>query len=127
MSAAPVKARRGDLAVLVSVRQDFVIGQGSSVSTQVDVVQVASVTREGVVKAVRSVWRDSTPLPLARWPHANPQVLLVSRDRIDVEAALTAARAHAWPGHPDQPMPFDSVEEARDLLRPFLTASAETD
>lgn len=29
-----------------------------------------------------------------------------------------------WPGHPGQPRPFDSIEEARELARPFRREGA---
>jgi hypothetical protein len=97
-----------------------VLGQGVTEATQVDLTVVASVTRGGVVKAVRSAWRGSAIVPLERWSPANPQINLVSQERIDVDGAMEAARNHTWPGHPDQPMPFDSLDEARTALLPFL-------
>lgn len=115
----PVRARRGDLAVLVCTRRDFVIGQGTTERTAADVVQVTSVTRQGLVKAVRSCWTDSCSVPLERWSFPGPEVYLVSQDRIDVVAAMELARQHSWPGHPNQPMPFESLEAVRQALAPL--------
>ncbi len=109
-----MKARRGDIAVLVTERRNYYIGRGSTVHTDVEIALVTSVTREGTVKAVRHVGSDTT-LPVARLPRHT--VHIVSAAEFDVAAVLESARAHCWPGHPDQVKPYASLAEVRDMLQ----------
>lgn len=113
-------ARRGDLVAVVTVDRMVVIGQPATTRTRVEVGTVTNITRDGAVRKYRPVWSDH-PVDLSRSRHECLYVL--AADRIDVPAALDVARAHCWPGHPDQPMPFESVDELRDALRPLVRAS----
>jgi hypothetical protein len=111
-----VKAKRGDLAVLVTSTRDFYIGEGARERTSVDVCEVTNVTRDGIAKRVRPA-RYDTPIELARYPHRH-QVFIVPATEIDVPAALTAAAANPWPsGHAG--MPYGSLDEVKAVLRPL--------
>jgi hypothetical protein len=123
------KARKGDLVLVERIDRDYVIGQGAVEYTTYNVGVVASATRDGIAKTWRRVGWGSA---LISGGHAEPlqNSRLVSRywvmpaKRIDVEAALRAAKAHHWPGHPGQPKAFDSLDEARSALRPCLLPHA---
>jgi hypothetical protein len=117
-SAGITRAKRGDLVVVVRKSRDFVIGQGSQERTDIHVGIATSVSREGLVKTYRGGLIDSAT------PVGHDQVYVVSAKEIDVERAYAAAREHAYPGHPDQAMPFDSLEEVKALLRPFRSVQA---
>lgn len=117
-----MKAKRGDVAVLVTERRTYMIGQPSETRTAVDVFEVTSVTRDGLVKAVRSAWAGSAPTLLARMAPAS--VHLISQDTVSAADALRVAAAHHWPGHPGQPMAFDSLDEVREALRPLVKVAA---
>lgn len=109
----PVKAKRGDLVVVVRKTSDFVLGRDSKPRTEVTIGVATSVSRDGIVKTYRGGIIDSGT------PVGHDQVLVVPASAIDVEAAYAAAREHSYPGHPDQAMPFESVDEARQLLTQF--------
>jgi hypothetical protein len=111
-----MKAKRGDLAVVVTTRRDYVIGRGSQESVDVDVCEVVSITRDGIVKAVhKASW--GTIVKMARWVHPH-QVHIVPKTEIDVAAAMEAAAANPWPsGHAG--MPYGSLGEVKAVLRPL--------
>lgn len=117
-----MKAKRGDVAILVTECRTYVIGQPSETRTAVNVFEVTSVTRDGLVKAVRSAWANSAPTMLARMVPAT--VHLISKDTISAADALRVAAEHHWPGHPGQPMAFDSLDAVREALRPLVKVSA---
>lgn len=125
-STQQTKARRGDLCAVVTTTHSFVIGQGSTEQTTVRLALVSSVTRDGVVKAFRPFWDQAgePSSPITASPRE--QTLVLSADRIDVTAAITAYCARSWPTapHSTSVRPCDSVDELRELLRPFLTAAA---
>ena len=83
---------------------------------------VTSVTRDGVVKRFRSA-ECGTERPGPADKRFGGKVYLAPG--VDPEGAIEAARSHTWPGHPDQPMPFGSLEEIRAALRPYRQAEAE--
>lgn len=112
-----MNARRGDIAVLETGRSYG----GPDGRTGFAVTVVASITRSGVVKAVKDLrWGDGV--------HAQPlgricglqRLHLIPQADIDVNGAVATARAHTWPGH-TQPMDYASLEEVREALRPHMT------
>jgi hypothetical protein len=124
VSAPSTKAKRGDLVAIVQEHRDYIIGQGATKHTTCQIAVVSSITREGLVKAVRwaynhgEKWDDPTPLAhLGRI-----ETHLVPAAKIDVAAALEAAKAHSWPS--GSTMPYASLDEVRDALRPHLFAPA---
>lgn len=98
-------------------------GKGHSVeSDDFTIGVVTSVTREGIVKRFRTAgWGTDRPGPADKQFRGK----VYMAPGIDPEAALEAAKAHTWPGHPEQPMPFRSLEEVRAVLRPVREAERE--
>lgn len=119
-----MKARRGDIAVIVTQVSDYVIGQGASERTQVEICEVTNITREGIVKAVRKAnWgADSAPVSLDRWAHHH-EVLIVPKTDIDVPAAIATAAANPWPHNGMPGKYYDTLAEAREALRPHRRTS----
>lgn len=116
--AAFAPAKRGDLVLVVEDRREFIIGQEAQEYVAAVVGIVASIDRLGHVKRYASTWGSVCAMP------ARARALVVSKADIDVTAAFDAAKAHTYPGHPTQPQPFASIDEAREFLRPFRKASA---
>lgn len=110
-------ARRGDLVVIVINHPDLDY-------QTVEIMLVTSITRDGHVKATQNTW--GTTLPLARQLGVQ-QTLVVSKTEVDVDAVMAAARAHTWPGHPNQPMHYDTLAEVRQVLAPHRLQAQPTD
>jgi hypothetical protein len=106
-------AHRGDLAVLVRTVRDFYTDRPAEERTAAVICVVTSITREGLVSKVRDNWGSTRALA-----HGE-RALVLGKDRVDVEAAWAAGCGHVYPGH-DTPRDFDSVETAREAVRPFL-------
>ena len=118
-----MKAKRGDSVAIVKKTRDYVMGQGTTERTEVTLAKVTSITRDGWVKAFTEYgWSESTSYPLERVISLG-QALVIPASMIDPADVRAVAKAHHWPGHPDQPRPFDSLEEAREALRPHLITS----
>lgn len=119
-----LKARRGDLIVVERIERSYTISHGSSERTRYDVMEVAGLFRDGRVRTVRSVaWKDSYTQEIEgkRRMLGLVQTYLLPATDIDKEAAIKAVREHTYPNS-TTPMPFDSLDEIRALLRPFRTA-----
>jgi hypothetical protein len=120
-NAPPTKAKRGDLVIVVQEHHDYIIGKGAQGHTTCEIGVVSSVTREGLVKAFR--WARyygeayDDPTLLARMCRV-VQTPIVPASVIDVPAAMAAAKAHQWPS--GGTMPFESLDEVREALRPHL-------
>jgi hypothetical protein len=112
-TATPTKAKRGDLAILVTTRRDFYIGEGTRESTEVEVCEVTNTTRDGVAKRVRPA-RYGTPMDVTH----RHRVFIVPAAEIDVAAALEVAAKHPWPSGP-LGMPYASLDEVKAVLRPL--------
>jgi hypothetical protein len=118
-------ARRGDLVVVEETTVTHMIGARSAATTRYTVAVVTSVTRDGAVKSLREDHRAAGTGAVREVRRMGPRVRLLTfpKDQIDVAAAQQAARDHTWPG--GQPSrPFDTLDEVRDALRPFLRQSA---
>jgi len=115
-----MQAKRGDLIVRVSTPHTHTIGSATQARTRVEVLEVTSVTRDGMVKAARNVADDSlASVPRERWRDVQ-QIYVIPAADINKQAVVEAVKSHHYPGHPDQPQPFDSVAEVKALLRPHL-------
>jgi hypothetical protein len=115
-------AKRGDLTVIESAHTDYVIGQGCKTHMEFVIAVVTSITRAGVVKAVRPAGY-SAPVEIARMVGFR-KAHLVPKKNIDVDAATKAAAEHTWTGRAgDTPKYFDTLDAARDVLRPHLIKS----
>ena len=114
--SAHTPAKRGDLAILVTTRRDFYIGESTRERTEIEICEVTNITREGVAKRVRRAGAEM-PVDLAHYPRSR-QLFIVPSAEIDVTAALEAAAAHPWPsGH--KGMPYASLDEVKAMLRPL--------
>jgi hypothetical protein len=109
-------AHRGDLAVIVANHPD--LGYQT-----VEITEVTSITRDGLVKAIRDTW--DTTRPLARVLGVE-QVLVVPKTEVDAAAVMKAAKAHTWPDHPNQPRHYESLDEVRALMAEHRQGSAPT-
>lgn len=118
-------AKRGDLAV---VRRTGLPPGASPFSSDVRetwyVGRVTKADRQGYVRefeypAIGGLQRQ-TVNDGRGWGGAlseEPGVFVQSKREIDVEAALKGAAEHHWPGHPAQPMSFDSLEDVKLMLK----------
>jgi hypothetical protein len=116
-----MKAKRGDAIAIVTESRDYVIGRPSSTATRVEVGIVTSITRDGVVKAFRNTWSES-PQPIERVVGFK-QCIVIPSDVVSPADVMTVAKAHHWPGHPNQPKAFDSLEALREALKPYRNAA----
>lgn len=120
-----MEARKGDLVLVERTQRTYVIGQPTEERTTYHFGVVHSATRDGQVKTWSSLgYGDQLVSEYGQKLSTGERTYVLPQAEIDVTAALTAAKAHHWPGHPGQPMPFDSLEEARDTVRPFRLAAA---
>jgi hypothetical protein len=113
-----VKARKGDLIVVERAERSYVIGQPSTETTTYHVGIVHSATREGDVKTWCALgYGDELVSPYGQTVKYARRWVMPAKE-IDVDAALRAAKAHHWEGHPGQPKPFDSLDAVKETLRP---------
>jgi hypothetical protein len=117
-----VKATRGDLVVLVRTVRNYSLIDGDLSRTEVDVAEVTSVTRDGKVKAARLLDSD-LPLAIERYTGV-VQTFLVPADSIDKDAAIAKVREHVWKPGTRLIQPYTSVDEVREVLRPFRLLDA---
>jgi hypothetical protein len=129
--ALEAKARKGDLILIETVtRNSYSVAarmeakaagrELSQEDTTYTFGVVASATREGYVKSWSSVgYGDELVSTYAMPIGTKERRWVVGQKDIDVPAAMKAAKAHHWDGHPGQPQPFDSLKEATDTVRPF--------
>lgn len=111
------RAKRGDLAIIEKRTGNYIIGMPYSESITYEIGVVTSITRDGIVKAVRTR-DDEDGVPVARMVGASVS-RLVPKASIDIKSAMRAAEEHAWPsGYAF--MPFDTLDEVRAALRPCL-------
>jgi hypothetical protein len=109
------KAQRGDL-VVVHRTQSITFTDRVERRDEFRVGRVTNITRDGAVKKWAPVGFGETPVEVDR---VRDTVRVAGQRTVDVDAALDAARAHHYDGHPEHPKPFDSLEEVRELLAPF--------
>ena len=115
-----LQAKRGDVFAIVREERTAYIGKPSETRTRVDVVRITSCTRDGIAKAAE----DCQGYTVGAWALTSGRALLIAADRVRPEDAMRVAREHHYDGHPNQPKPFDSVEELREALRPYLLERA---
>lgn len=118
-----MEARKGDLILIERVEIISSLIEPRRERTTYEYGMVASATRDGVVKSWHMLgWGDeivtthNAPLP------RHSRMWVMPAKGIDVTAALTAAKAHHWDGHPNQPKPFDSLEDAKNAVRAYVVA-----
>ena len=113
-----MKARKGDLVLVEITQRSYVIGRPSEESTTFHFGVVHSATRDGLIKTWSSVgYGDELVSDYGRKLNRGERAYVMPKASIDVDAVLRAAKDHHWPGHPGQPMPFDSIEDAKSVAR----------
>ena len=108
-----VCAKRGDWLAVVTTETMWYIGQPNETRERVDLMQVTSCKRDGYVKECR----DASGYIDTRW--TTGRVLIIPPSVVASDDVRRVALAHHWDGHPNQPKPFDSLNEVRDALRPY--------
>lgn len=125
------KARKGDLVLVEQVSRNYwsvaAVQEAKAAGRKLPETEtsyqfgvVDSATRDGVIKTWREVGYGDDLLTGGR---ALPfltfdsfvRCWVLSAKKVDVDAVLRAAKAHHWPGHPGQPKPFDSFDEAQQI------------
>ena len=121
-----MKAKRGDLVVIVQNVRDYYTNGPVRTRTQVSAGKVTSVTREGVVKTAMIPFDAESDGSWSKERSDSSRTLIVPKDQVDVESAIDAYRQQRYPST-DSTMvrPLDSVDAMRELLRPFLTRAEE--
>ncbi len=120
-----MEARKGDLILVEVTERSYAIGQPNTERTTYRFGVVHSATRDGEVKTWSQVgYGDQLVSDYGQKLHRGERAYVMPKAGIDVPAVLRAAKEHHWPGHPGQPMPFDSIDEAREAARPFKRAAA---
>jgi hypothetical protein len=120
-----VKTRKGDLILVERIDRDYYTdGRGVVERTSYVFGIVASATRDGTPKTWHSLGYGADLIAEGYAQPVNSRLVhrfwVMSAKDIDVTGVLRAAKAHHWPNHPDQPMPFDSLDEAKAAARPYL-------
>lgn len=117
------RARRGDLAVVVSRTSTAVTRGKSYESVRVSLGRVSSITRAGLVKRYETaMFADADDREQKVQPRE--QVLIVGADSVDVEAVLAQYRERTWQKTHgtggDMIRPYESLNEARNAIRVWL-------
>lgn len=117
----PIKARRGDLAV-IERRTSTVMVHGRTEQTYAyDVVLVTSITRTGEVKAIKEIqWGDAVAVKSVARITGLESVRIISKDVVNVPEVIARVQTHTYPGH-GTPMPYKSLQAVREAIRPFRT------
>ena len=123
------KAKRGDLAVRVATTVTHEINPSRRIERcQVTLGRVTSITRDGIVKAVAepAYAGDDGAYPWRRdRDYQGSRLYVLGADRVDVGAVLASYAERRWPSaRPDSTMvyPFQSLDEAREHVRQYVTS-----
>jgi hypothetical protein len=114
---SPFGPRKGDLAVIKRTRSD-VGAAGTSTQgprTTYEIGTVLSVNVRGIVQSARSLYGGT----IKRGQYAVDDIIYESSKRVDVAAAIAAARRHHYPGHPGQPMDYESLGDVTRAFMPY--------
>lgn len=113
-------ARRGDLVVIERAERS-----AGLTSIRFDVMEVTSVRRDGMVKAARGLNSENDyAQPLGRIVGLQTWHL-VAAALVDKAGLVAAVRAHHYPGYPGQLMSFNSIDEVKALVKPFVVKAAK--
>lgn len=115
------RARRGIIAIATTTTLVPNLRGPVEYRRRCEIVTVTSVSRGGWVLRYRTAWGNE--VDLRRFGPANRPTLVLASD-VDTAAAEAVAKAHHWPGHPDQPQAFDSLAAIREALAPLRPANA---
>lgn len=127
----PVRARRGDL-VMVELRPSYTSSSFARVeqAAEYELMTVRNLTREGQIKMVSDDrWGEGDyqgyPRKFDGMLHRTGRYWLLPARNWDVTKALEIARAHTYPKS-TQPRNWDSLEAAREALRPARLSVGES-
>lgn len=109
-----IKAQRGWWLAVEYVQRDFYIGRPMDERTRVELMEVTSCTRDGFVKECKDARGYNVG---SKW--IGGRVLTIPPEMVPSADVRRVALEHHYDGHPNQPKPFDSLEELRDALRPY--------
>jgi hypothetical protein len=120
------RVRKGDRILVERVDRDYYLdGRGVVERTSYTFGVVASATRDGTAKTFHPVGYGDELVSSSHGEPVNSRLVsrywVMSARDIDVTAVLRAAKAHHWPGHPGQPRPFETLDDAKAAARPHLT------
>ncbi|WP_052680872.1 MULTISPECIES: hypothetical protein [Frankia] len=107
-------ARRGNLVALVRKAPGYRGRPPGAV--EVTLARITGLTRDGEIRSYRPVApAQDYDVPVERyWQDIEG---FTDASNLDPDRAIEIARAHTWPGHPDAPRPWESLEDARRALR----------
>lgn len=122
---SPVGIKRGDLVVTCTEHSYVGFGKGRITYDAYELWIATSVTREGRIKALRSVRHgdDGYSKPLQDI-FGLKSLTFVAKTRIEVAGAIQAAREH-HAGSDHGFAPFRTLDEVRDALRPCLIKTGQ--
>lgn len=116
----PVRARHGDLAVVISSPRSTFVQGGGQETLRVVLGRVSGVTREGVVTRYKEPTFAGDD-GRERKVGSHEKVLIVGAADADVEAILADYRAHTWRtttgADSDMVRPYESMEQAKTAVR----------
>jgi len=116
-----MEARKGDLILIERKEIISSLTEPRRERVTYEFGMVASATRDGVVKSWHMLqWGEGVISPNDVVLPRHARMWVMPKKGIDVLGALAAAKAHHWDGHPNQPKPFDTFEDARECVRPFV-------
>jgi hypothetical protein len=111
--------RRGDGVLLQKATSTQYVDRRAEQRTEIVLAVVTSVTRDGQIKQVRPQGYNQG-VPPSRLGFSTMGALHLPQDRWDIEAVMQYCEARPWPHDPTyKGKQFDSVDEAREELRPF--------
>ncbi len=105
-------ARKGTLIVAEENSRTYsTVADTSHTARSYRLGVVSSATRGGGVRTWQDIATGDAPKPMrgAFW--------VVPAEVATVAKAAEIAKAHCWPGHPNQPKAFDSLEDIKAALR----------
>ena len=122
MTTVAAKAKRVDLAVVISRTRTEVVRGDSYEVFRATLGRVSRVTNDGVVKRYESATAAGSDLR-ERKVQPQEQVLIVNDRTVDVDAALTQYRKHTWRAtdgaDSDMIRPYESMDDVRTAIKPF--------
>ena len=114
-----MKAKRGDLILIVSHHAAYIIGQDTREYEQAKLGIVTRTTRDGIVKCYRSPFSKEDDNPREQKVDPTREYCLIApQSDVDVSAAMAAYKERGWNGS-TMIQPFASVADARAFVRSF--------
>lgn len=128
VAQSTTRARRGDVVAVVSTDSSVSVEHGLVERQRVELRKVVGITRDGLVARTETDYGQVIQRKHEEWKR--PTYLVIPQDTVDVDALLAAYEEHQWPGAEDRgyrhTMPFDSVDECRAFVRPFLAVTVQS-